>query len=188
MKAVEIYKNGGPEELKYDETPKPEINPDDVLVKIYASGVNPVDYKVRKGDGRYGGFFPRILGWDFSGVIEQTGSKVYDWKPGDAVYGRPDITRNGTYAEYVAVRADQIARKPESIDHQAASGVALAGLTAWQALFTHGNLQPEWRMILLSTTLRAVRSAGLRAISVSPNSIIFAASSRSSARSRAQRG
>ena len=148
MKAVEIYKNGGPEELKYDETLKPEINPEDVLVKIYASGVNPIDYKVRKGDGRYGGFFPRILGWDFSGVIEKTGSKVYDWKPGDAVYGRPDINRNGTYAEYVAVRADQIARKPASIDHKAASSVALAGLTAWQALFTHGGLQPEQRVLI----------------------------------------
>lgn len=148
MKAVEIYKNGGPEELKYEEAAKPQINPDDVLVKIYASGVNPVDYKVRKGDGRYGGFFPRILGWDFSGVIEQTGSKVQGWKPGDAVYGRPDINRNGTYAEYVAVRADEIARKPESIDHKAASGVALAGLTAWQGLFKHGKLQPEQRVLI----------------------------------------
>jgi len=148
MKAVEIHKNGGPEELKYEEAAKPQINPDDVLVKIYASGVNPVDYKVRKGDGRYGGFFPRILGWDFSGVIEQTGSKVQGWKPGDAVYGRPDIDRNGTYAEYVAVRANAIARKPESIDHKAASGVALAGLTAWQGLFKHGRLQPEQRVLI----------------------------------------
>jgi NADPH:quinone reductase-like Zn-dependent oxidoreductase len=65
-----------------------------------------------------------MLGWDFSGVIEQTGSKVQGWKPGDAVYGRPDVNRNGTYAEYVAVRADEIARKPASIDHKAASGVA----------------------------------------------------------------
>ena len=148
MRAVEIYKNGGPEELKYEEAARPPINPDDVLVKIYASGVNPLDYKVRKGDGRYAGFFPRILGWDFSGVIEQTGSKVQGWKPGDAVYGRPDINRNGTYAEYVAVRAGEIARKPESIDHKAASGVALAGLTAWQALFEHGGLQPEQRVLI----------------------------------------
>lgn len=148
MKAVEIYRNGGPEVLKYEEVAKPQINPDDVLVKVYASGVNPVDYKVRKGDGRYAGSFPRILGWDFSGVIEQTGSKVQGWKQGDAVYGRPDINRNGTYAEYVAVRADEIARKPGSIDHKAASGVALAGLTAWQGLFRHGGLQPEQRVLI----------------------------------------
>jgi len=148
MKAVEIHKNGGPEELKFEETAKPSINPDDVLVKVYASGVNPVDYKIRRGDGRYKGFFPRILGWDLSGVIEQTGSKVQGWKPGDAVYGRPDINRNGTYAEYVAVRANEIARKPESIDHTAAAGVALAGLTAWQGLFQHGQLQPEQRVLI----------------------------------------
>lgn len=148
MKAIEIHKNGGPEVLHYEDADKPAINPDDVLVKVYASGVNPVDYKIRRGDGRYGGFFPRILGWDFSGVIEQTGAKVQGWKPGDAVYGRPDITRNGTYAEYVAVRADEIARKPESIDHKAAAGVALAGLTAWQGLFQHGQLQPEQRVLI----------------------------------------
>jgi NADPH:quinone reductase-like Zn-dependent oxidoreductase len=148
MKAVEIYQNGGPEVLKYEEAAKPAINPDDVLVKIYATGVNPIDYKVRKGDGRYAGSFPRILGWDFSGVIEETGSSVQGWKRGDAVYGRPDINRNGTYAEYVAVKANEIARKPESIDHKAAAGVALAGLTAWQALFQQGQLQPDQRVLI----------------------------------------
>ena len=100
MKAVEIHRNGGPEELKYEDAPKPDINPDDVLVKVYASGVNPVDWKMRKG--AHGGgkkTFPRILGWDFSGVIERTGPKVKGWKAGDEVYGRPDLDRNGTYAE-----------------------------------------------------------------------------------------
>src|ERR1700678_1854994 len=130
MKAVEIHHYGGPEELVYEEAEKPAINPDDVLVKVYATGVNPVDWKIRKGGhGANANDLPRILGWDFSGVIEQTGSKVIGWKAGDEVYGRPDLTRNGTYAEYVAVKASEIARKPESIDHTAAAGVALAGLT-----------------------------------------------------------
>ena len=149
MKAVEIYKTGGPEELKYEDAPKPQINPDDVLVRVHASGVNPVDWKIRKG--AHGGgeeSFPRILGWDFSGVIEQTGSKVKDWKTGDEVYGRPDLHRNGTYAEYVAVRANEISRKPSSIDHKAASGVALAGLTAWQGLFQHGGLRAGQRVLI----------------------------------------
>lgn len=149
MKAVEIHKTGGPEELKYEEAPKPKINPDDVLVRIYASGVNPVDWKMRKGaHGGGKGPFPRILGWDFSGVIEQTGNKVKGWKAGDEVYGRPDLQRNGTYAEYVAVRANEIARKPTSIDHKAASGVALAGLTAWQGLFQHGGLRQGQRVLI----------------------------------------
>lgn len=149
MKAVEIHKTGGPEELKYEDAPKPQINPDDVLVRVHASGVNPVDWKMRKG--AHGGgkeSFPRILGWDFSGVIEQTGSKVKDWKSGDEVYGRPDLHRNGTYAEYVAVRANEISRKPSTIDHKAASGVALAGLTAWQGLFQHGGLRAGQRVLI----------------------------------------
>ena len=148
MKAVEIHRNGGPEELKYEDAPKPTINPDDVLVKVYASGVNPVDWKIRKGMRGSDGTFPRILGWDFSGVIEQTGNKVKGWKPGDEVYGRPDIQRNGTYAEFVAVSANEISRKPKSIDHKAASGVALAGLTAWQGLFQHGGLKEGQRVLI----------------------------------------
>jgi NADPH:quinone reductase-like Zn-dependent oxidoreductase len=148
MKAVEIYHYGGPEELRYEEAAKPSINPDDVLVRVYATGVNPVDWKIRKGSRGGDGKFPRILGWDFSGVIEEVGSQVKQWKVGDAVYGRPDMSRNGTYAEYVAVKATEIARKPESIDHKAAAGVALAGLTAWQALFEHGHLQEGQRVLI----------------------------------------
>jgi NADPH:quinone reductase-like Zn-dependent oxidoreductase len=148
MKAIEIHHYGGLEELKYEEAEKPVMNPDDVLVRVYATGVNPVDWKIRKGAHGGDGNFPKILGWDFSGVIEQVGSQVKQWKPGDEVYGRPDLSRNGTYAEYVAVRATEIARKPKSIDHIAAAGVALTGLTAWQALFEHGQLQPGQRVLI----------------------------------------
>ncbi|HLZ86936.1 MAG TPA: NADP-dependent oxidoreductase [Puia sp.] len=148
MKAIEIHHYGGPEELKLEEVPKPTINPDDVLVRVYATGVNPIDWKIRKGGRSQSGTFPKILGWDFSGVIEQVGSQVTQWKAGDAVYGRPDPSRNGTYAEYVAVKANEIARKPASIDHKAAAGVALAGLTAWQALFEHGQLQAGQRVLI----------------------------------------
>ena len=150
MKAVEIHHYGGPEELKYEETNIPAIQPDDVLVQVYASGVNPVDWKIRQGGRRsdHDPALPRILGWDFSGVVEKVGSLVTAYHPGDEVYGRPDITRNGTYAEYVAVRAGEIARKPQSIDHKAASGVALAALTAWQGLFEHGQLQAGQRVLI----------------------------------------
>lgn len=149
MKAEVIHGYGGPEVLKFEDFPAPDLHPDDVLVKVYASGVNPIDWKVRKGGySKSHEFVPRILGWDFSGVVEQVGANAGNWKKGDEVYGRPDITRNGTYAEFVAVRGNEIARKPESIDHKAASGVALAGLTAWQGLFTHGQLQPEQRVLI----------------------------------------
>jgi len=150
MKAVEIHHYGGPEELKYEEAEIPAIHPDDVLVRVYASGVNPIDWKIRRGDRQsdQGPTLPRILGWDFSGVIEKAGDKVTTFKAGDEVYGRPDIMRDGTYAEYVAVRATEIARKPQSIDHKAAAGVALAALTAWQGLFEKGQLQAGQRVLI----------------------------------------
>jgi NADPH:quinone reductase-like Zn-dependent oxidoreductase len=150
MKAIEIYHYGGPEELRYEEAAVPPINPDDVLVRVFASGVNPVDWKIRQGGHKtdHDPTLPRILGWDFSGVVEKVGSEVTAWKAGDEVYGRPDLTRNGTYAEYVAVRADEIARKPGSISHKEAAGVALAALTSWQGLFAHGELKAGQRVLI----------------------------------------
>jgi NADPH:quinone reductase-like Zn-dependent oxidoreductase len=147
MKAICIHQFGGPEELKYEEMEVPSINPDEVLVRVYASGVNPIDWKIRGGE-RKSIVLPLVPGWDFSGVVEKTGSQVTAFKAGDEVYGRPDTSRNGTYTEYLAVRAGEIALKPSSIDHKAASGVALAGLTAWQGLFDHGQLQAGQRVLI----------------------------------------
>jgi len=141
MKAVLIYKYGGPEELKYEETVMPEINPDDVLVKVIATSINPIDWKVRKGDHGKDRKLPAILGWDVAGVIEKVGDNVLNYKAGDEVYGRPDPSRNGTYAQYVAVRAAEIYFKPKTLDHINAAAVPLAGLTAWQGIFDHGQLQ-----------------------------------------------
>ncbi|TDW96221.1 NADP-dependent oxidoreductase [Dinghuibacter silviterrae] len=143
MKAVRIHAFGGPEVLQLEEVPRPMPAPGEVLVKVYASGVNPLDWKIRKGlrAKKYPTDFPLTLGWDMSGVVEEVGSGVHQWRPGDEVYGRPDPTRNGTYAEYVAVKADQIGLKPKTIDHVHAAAVPLAGMTAWQGLFDHGHLE-----------------------------------------------
>lgn len=147
MKAVLIYKFGGPEELKYEDAPEPSINPDDVLIKVIATSVNPVDWKVRKGE--HGDLkFPAILGWDVSGVITKVGGEVHDYNVGDEVYARPDLKRNGTYAEYVAVKADEIYFKPKSIDHTTAAAIPLASLTAWQGIFDHGKLQAGQKILI----------------------------------------
>jgi NADPH:quinone reductase-like Zn-dependent oxidoreductase len=150
MKAMVIYKYGGPEELKYEDMPEPVMNPDDVLIRVYSTSVNPIDWKVRQGMRKEGTqrSFPLILGWDVSGVIEKTGSGVSNFKVGDEVYARPDTSRNGTYAEYVAVRASEIFYKPKTIDHPMAAAVPLAGLTAWQGLFDHGKLQAGQRVLI----------------------------------------
>jgi NADPH:quinone reductase-like Zn-dependent oxidoreductase len=137
MKAVRFHNYGGPEVLRYEDAPRPEPGPGDVLVRVHAAAVNPVDWKVRAGHTK--GFLdhplPFIPGWDFSGVVESVGPGVTQWKPGDEVYGRPDLRRQGTYAEYAAVAASEIAFKPKSLDHVHAAAIPLAALTAWQALF-----------------------------------------------------
>jgi NADPH:quinone reductase-like Zn-dependent oxidoreductase len=142
IKAVRIHSYGGPEVLQYEDAPRPEPAEGEVLIRVYGAGVNPVDWKVRAGYLK--AFIPYSLplipGWDVSGVIEETGANVSRLKPGDEVYSRPDLTRNGTYAEYVAVRESEVALKPKSIDHIHAAAIPLAALTAWQALFDVGGL------------------------------------------------
>ncbi len=150
MKAIQIHQYGGPEQLIYEEAPMPDIREDDVLIRVMATSVNPIDWKVRKGNMKSTVVrtFPFIPGWDVSGIIEKVGKKISSFKVGDEVYARPDTTRNGTYAEYVAVRASEIALKPTKLDHQFAAAVPLAGLTAWQGLFDHGQLQAGQKILI----------------------------------------
>lgn len=145
MKAVRIHRFGGPERLKYEEVPRPEPGPGEVLIRVHASGVNPVDWKIR--EGAFKSRLPLTLGWDFSGIVEEAGPGAR-FKPGDEVYGRPDTSRDGSYAEYLVARATEIASKPRTIDHLHAAGIALAGLTAWQALFDAAGLQPGQTVLI----------------------------------------
>lgn len=150
MKAVRIHAYGGPDVLQYEEAPKPAPDPDELLIRVLAAGVNPVDWKIRQGKLKdfihYD--FPLILGWDLSGVVEQVGEQVTGFKVGDAVYARPDIRRNGAYAQYITVRAAEVAPKPALLDHIEAAAVPLAGITAWEALFTVGGLQAGQRVLI----------------------------------------
>ena len=150
MKAVAMHAYGGPEVLKYEDAARPDPATGEVLVRVHAAAVNPVDWKVRAGHLR--GFLnyslPLIPGWDLSGVVEAPGAGVTDWKQGDAVYARPDLRRNGAYAEYIAVRASELGHKPRSIDHVQASAIPLACLTAWQALFDAGGLKAGQRVLI----------------------------------------
>ncbi len=150
MKAVRMYGYGGPEVLKLEDVPRPEPADGDVLVKVHAAGVNPVDWKIRAGYLRAFREFPLpfILGWDFSGVIERLGGGANGWKLGDEVYARPDLGRNGSYAEYIAVRASEIQRKPKSLDHVQSAAIPLAALTAWQAIFDAGNLEAGQKILI----------------------------------------
>ena len=142
MKAVRIHEYGGPEVLRYEEAPRPVAGAGEVLIRVHAAGVNPVDWKVRAGfaKDRLKYKMPFIPGWDLSGVVEAVGPGVSRLGAGDEVYSRPDIARDGSYAEYIVVRESEVARKPQSIDHVHAAAVPLAALTAWQALFDGAKL------------------------------------------------
>ncbi len=142
MKAVRIHQYGGPDVLKYEDAPRPTPAADEVLVRVYATSVNPVDWKVREGFAkeRLKYTMPFIPGWDVSGVVEAVGASAKRLKVGDEVYGRPDISRNGAYAEYIVVRESELALKPKSLDHVHAATIPLAALTAWQALFDGAKL------------------------------------------------
>lgn len=138
MKAVRYHQNGGPEVLKYEDAPRPVMHADEVLVRVHAAGVNPIDWKMRSARARS---FPLTPGYDISGVVEAAGEKVTGYKAGDEVYAMLPLSRGGGYAEFAVASAEELAPKPKSIDHVHAAGVPLAALTAWQALVDKADVQ-----------------------------------------------
>jgi NADPH:quinone reductase-like Zn-dependent oxidoreductase len=150
MKAVRIHQYGGPEVLKYEEAPQPNPMPGDVVVRVHAAAINPVDWKVREGylRERLKHSLPLILGWDLSGVVETTAPGIDRFKIGDEVYSRPDLSRDGAYAECIAVRESEIALKPKSADHIHAAAIPLAGLTAWQSLIVAAQISSGQKVLI----------------------------------------
>lgn len=151
MKAIRINEFGGPEVLKMEDIAVPVPAPDEILVKVYTSGVNPVDWAIRNGANiRMRSFLtlPMTLGWDAAGTVEVVGSEVTAFRKGDAVYGVPNFPGNGSYAEYCAAKANQFALKPQSLSFNEAAGVPLAALTAWTGMFWHGKLQAGQRIFI----------------------------------------
>lgn len=151
MKSVCIYAYGGPEVLAYRDAPCPHPADGEVLVQVHAAGINPVDWKIREGHLKemLPHTFPLILGWDVSGVVTSVGrSGITRLKVGDEVFSRPDILRNGAYAEYIVIKESEVALKPKSINHIHAAAIPLAGLTAWQALFNAGGLSSGQKVLI----------------------------------------
>jgi NADPH:quinone reductase-like Zn-dependent oxidoreductase len=155
MKAIICDSYGGPEVLELaDDIPVPQPGPNGVLVRVHASSVNPVDWKLRLGllaplwDLR----FPVIWGCDFSGVIEKTGSAATLFKVGDEVYGfkhgKVAKTYRGTYAEYAVVPENTLAHKPAKLSHEEAAAIPLAALTAWQAMVNLGKLKAGSKVLI----------------------------------------
>jgi len=136
MKAVFVHEFGGPEALKYEDAPRPEPKDDEILVRVIAAGVNPVDAYARQGmlakrglDNR-----PAIIGYDIAGVVEKSGANAKKFKTGDAVYSYLSVMRGGGYAEFAVAKESETALKPRNINFVEAAAVPLAATTAWQAL------------------------------------------------------
>ncbi len=146
--AIQVHDYGNTDQLKLEQIPQPEPQEGEALVRLYAAGVNPVDWKIRSGwmkDFRPS-TFPYVPGLDLAGVVEKVGSGVTAWQPGLEVFGRGS---QGTYTQYAIAPAHALALKPKSLSFEDAATIPVGATTAWQALFDHGNLQSGQRVLIV---------------------------------------
>ncbi|HEY0986450.1 MAG TPA: NADP-dependent oxidoreductase [Kofleriaceae bacterium] len=149
MRAIVQRSFGAPEVLEVTEVDRPTPLPSEIVVRVQAIGLNPVEAIVRAGVFPLIGQPPFILGWDVSGVVEEVVPGVNRFRRGDEVFGMPFFPRAANaYAEYVAAPSRQFARKPAKIDHVHAAALPLAGLTAWQSLIDTADLQAGQRILI----------------------------------------
>ncbi len=153
MKAVYVERFGGPEVLVHGERPTPRPAADEVLIEVHAVGVNPRDWMLREGTyvGRLlVGRPPIILGSDVSGVVVAVGRRVEQFAVGDEVFAmQSQLAKMGGYAEYMAVKASCVARKPAGVSHVEAAAAPVAALTAWQSLFDHAKIGAGDRVVVV---------------------------------------
>ena len=141
MKAVVLTRFGGTDTLELREVPVPLVGPRQVRVRVHATAVNPLDYQIRRGDYPDEVPLPAIIGHDVSGVIEQVGTHVTEFRPGDAVYYTPQIFGGpGSYAEQHVADVDLVGRKPDNLSHLEAASLTLVGGTVWESLVTRAGL------------------------------------------------
>ena len=149
MRAISQTRFGGPEVLELVEADKPSLVPTEVLVRVEAASINPVETSIRAGRLPILGQPPFRLGWDIAGVVEEVMPGMHRFKPGDAVFGMPMMPRElGGYAEYVAAPSRQIVAKPESLSFEEAAALPMAGLSAWQAMVDTAGLTSGQRVLI----------------------------------------
>src|SRR5438552_6735492 len=150
MKAFILDRYGSADRVRAGEVPDPELREDDVLVQVHAAGVNLLDSKIRNGEFkiflRYP--LPLILGHDVAGVVVRVGPRVRRFKLGDEVYARPADGQIGTFAEFIAIKEDDLAIKPKALTMEEAASIPLVGLTAWQALVERANLKQGDKVLI----------------------------------------
>ncbi|MGH1394773.1 MAG: NAD(P)-dependent alcohol dehydrogenase [Trichormus sp.] len=149
MKAVVIRRYGATDVLQYEELEQPQIQPNQLLVRVYASSVNPIDWKTRKGmlSLLTGNKFPMILGFDVAGEVVAVGSQVTRFQVGDAIYGSTKFP-GGAYAEFAAIPENLAALKPTNLSYEEAATVPLAAMTALQSLRDLGHILPRQKVLI----------------------------------------
>ncbi len=152
MKAVLVHEYGNPAAMRVEQTGIPKLQPDEILVRVNAASVNPVDWKVCDGmlKDKLPMAMPFIPGGDFSGTVAATGSEAAGVTIGMAVFGMTSTPgyRAGAFAQFVAVNANHVAAKPKTLSHEEAAGVPLAALTAWQAVFDRAGLRAGQKILI----------------------------------------
>jgi NADPH:quinone reductase-like Zn-dependent oxidoreductase len=142
MRAIVIHAYGGPEVMKLEQVARPEPAEDEVLIRVVAASINPVDVAIRKGYlAKLLGNFPLILGMDAAGTVEKVGNKMTRYKAGDPVFAFFTVKGEGGYAEFVTAKEDELAPKPSTVSFAQATGAGAAGVTAWEALIDTANLR-----------------------------------------------
>lgn len=153
MRVIQLQQFGAAELLQVEQLDPPKAGAGEVVIEVAAAGVNPIDWKTRQGGGAaaFQGEPPLILGWECSGTLRECGEGVTDFAVGDRVCGLLNFPAPGRcYAEQVLAQAGQLARVPQEVDLVTVGGLPLAGLTAWQALFSAADLQPGQRVLILA--------------------------------------
>lgn len=179
MKAANFSEFGGPEKVKISIMEVPALKEGEVLIRIKAAGVNPVDAVIR--EGHYKDMMPHSLpvipGWDLAGVVEERGHAARRFEVGDEVYAyarRPEI-KWGTFAEYIVIPDSYSSKKPASLSHEEAAGIPLAGLTAYQSLYDAGNLQKGQRVLIIGAS-GGVGSFGIQLAKIKGAEVVGVAS------------
>ena len=150
MKAIRLHAFGAADQLELQEVPVPVAGPRQVLVRVVAAGVNPVDWKIRSGAvaAAFGLKAPLTPGWDAAGVVASVGAEVDAFKPGDAVFFYADFAHGGTYADYVAVDASQVALKPRTASFAQAAAIPTPAQAAWRAVFDVAGVTPGQKVLI----------------------------------------
>jgi NADPH:quinone reductase-like Zn-dependent oxidoreductase len=159
MHAIRIHSYGGPEVVRFEDAPRPEPGPDQVLIRVHAAAVNPVDWKIRQGELAFLNLrFPATLGCEVAGVVERDCAK---FKKGDEVYAFIALNREGGFAEYAVAFDNEAALKPKSLDFDEAASLPVAALTSWQALFDVGKLE-KGQTVLIQGAAGGVAALGVQ--------------------------